>query len=253
MQPAPPLSIAVVSVFPDRVASALDCGVVARAREDGLWQWHGIALHDHGLGARRTIDTRPLGGGPGMLLRADVLEQALAAADRAHGHHATRVVLTPDGLPLTQKLVETLSSKRALTLVAGRYEGFDDAWLLQTGAIQVSIGDYVLSGGELAAAVVIDAVVRILPGVLGSSESAELDSFSTGLLDYPNFAQEPKPLRSAPAMLLHGHHGEVERWRRQQALLRTLERRPDLFARLELSPQDQVLLREALRESRRWV
>jgi tRNA (Guanine37-N(1)-) methyltransferase (EC 2.1.1.31) len=156
-------------------------------------------------------------------------------------------------MPLTQSLVELLASERALTLIAGRYEGFDEAWLLNSGALQISIGDYVLSGGELAAAVLIDALVRLLPGVLGSAESAELDSFSTGLLDYPNFAQEPSVRRDAPALLHQGHHTEVQRWRRKQALLRTLQRRPDLLARLELSTTDRGLLQQALHECRRLV
>ncbi len=189
------------------------------------------------------------GGGPGMLLRPDVLDAALAAADAAHRHSCRRVILTPDGLPLTQALVEALAQERALTVVAGRYEGFDDRWLARTEALQVSLGDYVLSGGEPAAAVLLDAVIRLLPGVLGDVESAELDSFSTRLLDYPNLGVDGS--LDAPRLdpvLTSGDHDRLAAWRREQALLRTLERRPDVLAAARLSPSDRASLRSALRK-----
>lgn len=239
---------AVVAVFPEAVEAALAIGVVGRARERGCWHWHGESLLEAARRIGQRVDTRPRGGGPGMLLRPDVLDAAIAAADATHRHPSRRVILTADGLPLTQPLVEALAKERALTLVAGRYEGFDDHWLARTEALQVSLGDYVLSGGEPAAAVLLDAVIRLLPGVLGDAESAELDSFSTRLLDYPNLGVDGSAdVPSLDPLLGSGNHGRLAAWRREQALLRTLERRPDVLAAARLSPSDRASLRSALR------
>ncbi|MDW8311133.1 MAG: tRNA (guanosine(37)-N1)-methyltransferase TrmD [Burkholderiales bacterium] len=239
-------SYAVVAVYPEIVDTALAAGVVGRARSSNRWRFQSISLRTEAerLGVR--LDTRPRGGGPGMLLRPDVLDAAIARAEQWHGRRAKRVVLSADGAPLKQKTVETLSRERALTIIAGRYEGFDDHWLRHCGAELVSIGDFVLSGGELAAAVLLDAIVRILPGVLGDAESAELDSFSTGLLDYPNFASEGAEQAATALERFSGNHSAIARWRRLQALLRTLERRPDVLAQARLTAADRSALRAAL-------
>ena len=243
-----PAAYAVIAVYPAMVDAALSQGVVGRARKAGRWRWHGISLLDMAGDAER-IDERPAGGGPGMLLRPAVLDRALAVAAQWHNQPALRVVLTPDGAPLTQTLVESLSRERSLTFIAGRYEGFDDAWLGKAGALLISLGDFVLSGGELAAAALIDALIRIRPGVLGDAESAELDSHSTRLLDYPNYVSGADTTAAGSELLSAGNHGAITRWRREQALLRTLQRRPDLLAVAPLSPTDRALLISALR---RW-
>jgi tRNA (guanine37-N1)-methyltransferase len=236
------LSISLIAAFPELAEHALDFGVTGRAAKLGLWRFQGFALHDFAADARKTIDARPAAGGPGMVLMAAPLDAALAAARAWHAEPTTVVFLSPDGAPLVQSQVQTLAGARHLTFVAGRYEGIDQRWIDANVDVIVSIGDYVLSGGELPAAVVIDSCVRLLPGALGDNQSATFESFTDGRLDWPQYA-----LTSAsdiPTELQDGNHTNIHRWRIKQALARTWMRRPDLLARVKLSPEELAMIDE---------
>jgi tRNA (guanine37-N1)-methyltransferase len=238
------LSISLIAAFPELVENALDYGVTGRAREQGLWRWRGFGLHDFAADARKSIDARPAAGGPGMVLMAGPLDAALAAARRWHGTSSTVVLLSPDGAPLVQRRVRELAHAEHLTLVAGRYEGVDQRWIEDNVDAVISIGDYVLSGGELAAAVVIDSCVRLIPGALGDSESATFESFTAGKLDWPQYALTDGSNASLPDALSAGDHAAIQRWRLKQALMRTWARRPDLLARTKLTLDERALIEE---------
>ena len=245
------LSVSLLAAFPDLVEHALDFGVTGRARERGLWRWQGFGLHDFAADARKSIDARPAAGGPGMVLMAGPLDRALAAARQWHQCKPTVVFLSPDGAPLTQARVREFAQRRDLCFVAGRYEGIDQRWIDVNVDAVVSLGDYVLSGGELAAAVVVDACVRLLPGALGDGESTQYESFADtqgGRLDWPQYALTGGEA-SLPEGLQGGDLAAIERWRLKQALARTWRRRPDLLARAQLSLEERALLREIALES----
>lgn len=244
------LSVSLIAAFPELVENALDYGVTGRARQQGLWRWQGFGLHDFAADARKSIDARPVAGGPGMVLMPAPLDAALAAARRWHGATSTVVLLSPDGAPLVQSRVRDLANTQHLTLVAGRYEGIDQRWIENNVDAIVSIGDYVLSGGELAAAVVIDSCVRLLPGALGDSESATFESFSAGKLDWPQYALTDVAGSSLPESLLEGDHAAILRWRLKQALARTWTRRPDLLARTKLTLEERAMIDEIALESK---
>jgi len=246
------LSVSLLAAFPDLVEHALDYGVTGRARERGLWRWRGFGLHEFANDARKSIDARPAAGGPGMVLMAGPLDRALTAARGWHGAAPTVVFLSPDGAPLTQPRVREFAQSPHLCFVAGRYEGIDQRWIETNVDAVVSLGDYVLSGGELAAAVVVDACIRLLPGALGDHESTEFESFADdqgGRLDWPQYAltvgNEPLPLG-----LSGGDHSVIQRWRLKQALARTWRRRPDLLARAKLSLEERALIDEIALESK---
>ena len=234
------LSISLIAAFPELVEHALDYGVTGRARQQGLWRWQGLALHDFAADARKSIDARPAAGGPGMVLIPAPLGAALAAAREWHSEKSLVVFMSPDGAPLEQSRVREFAQNKHITFVAGRYEGIDQRWI---DAI-VSVGDYVLSGGELAAAVVIDSCVRLLPGALGDAESATFESFAEGKLDWPQYALTASEAQQIPPELANGDHAAVNRWRIKQALIRTWMRRPDLLARANLSLEELALLDE---------
>ena len=238
------LSIAVIAAFPELVEHALDYGVTGRARQQGLWRWLGFALHDFATDARKSIDARPAAGGPGMVLMGVPLDAALAAAQAWHGEKSLVVFMSPDGAPLEQGRVREFAQNTHITLVAGRYEGIDQRWIDANVDAIVSVGDYVLSGGELAAAVVIDSCVRLLPGALGDAESATFESFADGKLDWPQYALATSGVQQIPAELANGDHAAVNRWRIRQALIRTWMRRPDLLARANLSLEELAMLDE---------
>jgi tRNA (guanine37-N1)-methyltransferase len=193
----------------------------------------------------RTVDDRPYGGGPGMVMRYQPVCDAVRAVESRLPPSCRRIVLSAQGRRLDQALAAELAAGPGIVLIAGRYEGIDERVVIGLGAEEVSIGDYVLSGGEPAAAVVIDAVTRLLPGVLGHAESPEQDSFSTGLLDCPHYTR-PETIdgMEVPTVLLSGDHDAIRRWRLQQALVRTRARRPELLDRRELTDEEQILLRE---------
>ncbi len=236
--------IHIVTLFPGLVRAVVESGVVARAVKRGLFSLDCWNPRDFASDRHRTVDDRPYGGGPGMVMRVAPLRAALCAAREAIEGPSRVIYLSPQGSPLDQsKIAELATGEARLILLAGRYEGVDERLLESDVDEEISIGDYVLSGGELAAMVLVDAVVRLLPGVLGDEHSAEQDSFSAGLLDCPHYTRpECEAGVDVPAILLSGDHQSIARWREQQALGRTWLRRPDLLARLQLDKQQQRLL-----------
>jgi tRNA (guanine37-N1)-methyltransferase len=238
-----------ITLFPEMFAAVAEHGVSRRALREGRWALHLWNPRDFTSDAHRTVDDRPYGGGPGMVLMAEPLERAVAAAKaRASGpaDAAARVVyLSPAGVPLTDARVREYAGAPRLVLLCGRYEGVDERLIGRVVDEEVSIGDYVLSGGELAAMVLIDAVVRQLPGVLNDAQSAVEESFANGLLDCPQYTRpEAYEGERVPEVLLSGHHAAIGEWRLKQSLGRTWLRRPELLARRGLAPHEERLLAE---------
>jgi len=225
----------------------LEESILRRAQESGLVQIRVHDLRSWTHDRHRQVDDEPYGGGAGMVLKP---EPAFEAVDELRRDRQSQiVVLSPQGIPFGQGMAEALSREEHLILLCGRYEGFDDRIPQGLQALELSIGDYVLTGGELPALVVLDAVIRLIPGVLGDAASAQTDSFAAGLLEYPQFTR-PATYRqmAVPPVLLSGDHAAIARWRRKEALRRTRERRPDLLARASLSEMDRELLAEVEEE-----
>lgn len=243
------MRVDVVTLFPEMVETLLRFGVTGRAVERGLLRVMAWDPRDDAHDRHRTVDDRPYGGGPGMVMKVQPLRDTLQRAKAAAQPPGKTIYLSPQGRPLTQDGVRELALDTRLILLAGRYEGIDERLIATEVDEEWSIGDYVLSGGELAALVLIDAVARLLPGALNDSESAEQDSFMDGLLDCPHYTR-PEEIegRRVPAVLLSGDHAAIARWRRREALGRTWLRRPDLLARRRLVIEDQALLDEFIRE-----
>ena len=221
----------VITLFPELVRQVVSCGVIERACRAGLFELATWNPRDYTSDVHRTVDDRPYGGGPGMLMLYQPLADALKAARAEQPSARGKVLyLSPQGKPLTQTAVKQFATAERLILVAGRYEGIDERFVEDYVDEEWSLGDYVLSGGEIPAMAVIDAVVRLIPGALGHADSAEQDSFMGGLLDTPHYTR-PEEIagKRVPAVLLSGNHAEIAKWRRQQALQRTQERRPDLL------------------------
>ena len=244
----------VITLFPEMFEALTRYGVTRRAAEQGKFELQAWNPRDFTTDNYRTIDDRPYGGGPGMVMLAEPLEKAISAAKAAQaqgGAKRSRVIhLSPQGRPLTHEVVmELLARDEGLILLASRYEGVDERLLRSQVDEELSIGDYVLSGGELAAMVVMDALVRQIPGVLGDDASAEQDSFVQGLLDCPHYTR-PEVYNgvAVPDVLMSGHHAEIEKWRLKQSLGRTAERRPDLLAHRQLTKQEARLLAEYQQE-----
>ena len=243
------MQIALVSLFPEMFAAVSDYGVTGRAVSDGIVAISHSNPRDYTVDRHRTVDDRPYGGGPGMLMKIDPLRQAISAARELVGEDAKVIYLSPQGQRLDHGRAVALAKEPALILGAGRYEGVDERLIEAEVDEELSIGDYVLSGGELAAMVVIDAVTRQLPGVLGHQLSAQEDSHADGLLDCPHYTRpEEYQGKRVPNVLLGGTHEEIRRWRLKQALGRTYERRPDLLQGRAMSPEEEELLAEFLRE-----
>jgi tRNA (guanine37-N1)-methyltransferase len=221
----------VLTLFPEMFPGPLGLSLSGQALAAGIWQLTAIGIREFGVGRHRSVDDRPAGGGAGMVLRADVLGRAIDHA-RHSEPDAPLIYLSPRGAPLTQALAHELAAGPGVLLLAGRFEGVDERVIEARAMREVSIGDYVLSGGELAAMVLIDASVRLLPGVLGAAESLASESFETGLLEHPQYAK-PREWegRTIPDVLLSGDHRRIEAWRRAEALRLTRERRPDLADR----------------------
>ncbi len=234
----------VISLFPEFVAQVAAHGVVGRAGERGLLSIHGWNPRDHSQGNYRRVDDRPFGGGPGMVMLIDPLRAAIQSAREADPAPARVIYLSPQGVRLTQAKVRELAAESRLILLCGRYEGVDERLVQAEVDEELSIGDYVLSGGELAAAVLIDAVARLQDGALNDAESAIQDSFEgDGLLDCPHYTRPvDHVLGMVPDVLLSGNHAEITRWRRMQSLGRTSLRRPDLLDEAGLSRADRILL-----------
>lgn len=239
------MRIDIVTLFPELIAGNVSAGVVGRAVERGLMQLETWNPRDFTTDRHRSVDSRPCGGGPGMVMKIEPLRAALAAARGATEVSPHVVFLSPQGSPLTQARAAELAVLPRLLLLCGRYEGVDERLLQHEVDEELSIGDYVLSGGELAASVVIDAVGRLQPGALGDAESAVQDSFSDGLLDCPHYTHPVhSDIGDVPEVLLSGNHAAIRRWRLKQSLGRTWQRRPDLIDWLELDKQAIALLDE---------
>ena len=237
----------VVTLFPEMFSAVTHSGISGRALETGLWSIGLWNPRDFTKDNYRTVDDRPYGGGPGMLMLAEPLEKALDAAREAGGGKV--IYLSPQGRKLDHEKVMELAGRDATTLLCGRYEGVDERLIRRRVDEELSIGDYVLSGGELAAMTVIDAVVRQIPGALGGEQSAAEESFVQGLLDGPQYTRpEVYEGEKVPEMLLSGHHENIRRWRLKQALGRTWLRRPDLLAARKLNDDERKLLEEFQRE-----
>ncbi|MGO0999711.1 tRNA (guanosine(37)-N1)-methyltransferase TrmD [Lysobacter sp. CA196] len=237
------MRIDVISLFPEFVAQCAAFGVVGRAGERGLLSLHGWNPRDYAEGNYRRVDERPFGGGPGMVMLIEPLRAAIRAARAADPTPARVVYMSPQGVRLGQAKVRELAAHERLILLCGRYEGVDERLIQAEVDEEVSIGDYVLSGGELAAAVIVDAVARLQDGALNDAESAVQDSFEDGLLDCPHYTRPVEhELGGVPAVLMSGNHAHIARWRRQQALGRTWQRRPDLLDEAALSKADRKLL-----------
>ena len=237
------MNIQVVTLFPEMVQSLLQFGVTGRAVERKLLQVGTSNPRDYATDKHKTVDDRPYGGGPGMVMKVETLRAAIHASKARAGDGAKVIYLSPQGRPLDQDGVRELSQRAGMVLVAGRYEGVDERLIETEVDEEWSIGDYVLSGGELAALVMIDALARLIPGALNDEESAAQDSFMNGLLDCPHYTR-PEEIdgRRVPEVLISGDHAAIRRWRMQQMLGRTWQRRPDLLQGLALSEEQEKLL-----------
>jgi len=226
-----PWRATVLTLYPEMFPGPLGQSIAGRALENGAWALETVQIRDFALDKHRSVDDTPAGGGPGMVMRADVLGRAIDAA-ATPGDPRPKLLLSPRGRPLTQDYVRDLAGGPGAVLVCGRFEGVDERLIAARGLIEVSIGDYVLSGGEIGAMVLLDAVVRLLPGVMGAEASGTEESFEDGLLEYPHYTRpQIWEGESIPEILTSGHHGRIADWRRAEAERITRERRPDLWAR----------------------
>ena len=233
----------ILTLFPEMVEQTLSHSIMGRAQKDGLISIKAVNIRDYTLNKQKHVDDYPYGGGAGMLMQGQPIYDAYQSLmPQAAG--ARVVYLTPQGRTFTQSIAEELAREESLVFLCGHYEGIDERLIEEIVTDERSIGDFVLTGGELAAAAVIDAVSRLTPGVLGKEESFVDESFSDGLLEYPQYTRPPVFMgREVPEVLLSGHHENVAKWRREQALLRTAEKRPDLLAKAVLTEKDRLFLR----------
>lgn len=221
----------IITLFPDAFPGVLGQSLTGKALKDGLWQLETVDLRPHGIGKHRNVDDTPAGGGAGMVLRADVVSAAIEEARAKAQAPLPLIYLSPRGKPFTQSMARSLAAGPGATLLCGRFEGVDQRVLDHYGVIEVSMGDYVLTGGEIAAQALLDASVRLIPGVLGNAESAEDESHSNGLLEHPQYTRPAEwKGRAIPDVLMSGHHGEIAKWRRAEAEKLTEARRPDMWA-----------------------
>ena len=237
--------IGIVSLFPEMFEALTHYGITRRAIERGILEVDTWNPRDFALDRHKTVDDKPYGGGPGMLMKVEPLHDAIQVARQKSATNCPVVYLSPQGKRLTQADLDRLAEHQELILVAGRYEGIDERLVESVIDEEISIGDFVVSGGELPAMMLIDGITRLLPDALGDRESAEQESFVDGLLDYPQYTrpEDVAGLR-VPEVLLSGNHEKIARWRKQQALGRTRERRPDLLVQRELSEEERLLLDE---------
>lgn len=240
------MQVDVVTIFPDMVRHALDEGIIGRAVDKAVIEIGVRDLRAHTTDRHRTVDDVPFGGGPGMVLKPEPLFRAVDVIQAERGQADAVVLMSPQGRRLTHAEAARFSRMARVIVICGRYEGVDERVVEALVTDEISIGDYVLTGGELPALVFIDAVVRLVPGVVGDAQSVEEDSFAAGVLDHPHYTRPAEfDGRAVPAVLLSGHHAEIDKWRRRERLRRTLERRPDLLERAEgLAPADRAALDE---------
>jgi tRNA (guanine37-N1)-methyltransferase len=237
------MKVDIVTIFPRMVEAGLSEGVVGRAREAGLLDVAVHNLRDFTSDRHHVVDDVPFGGGPGMVMKPEPFFAAMEAIGRTRGAPSAVLLMSPAGRRFTQAEARRLAALPHLAILCGRYEGIDERVAEALATDEISIGDYVLSGGEAPAMVVVETAARLVPGVVGDEQSVEADSFSRGLLDYPHYTRPAEHRsRRVPDVLVSGHHGEIRRWRREQALRRTLERRPDLMAGAALDEDEQALL-----------
>jgi tRNA (guanine37-N1)-methyltransferase len=230
----------VLTLFPDMFPGSLGQSLAGKALERNIWSLEVTDLKTFGLGKYRTVDDTPTGGGPGMVMRPDVLASAIDAVHIGDAEKQPLIYLSPRGEVLNQALVHELKDAGGATLLCGRFEGVDERVLEARNVREVSIGDYVLSGGEPAALVLMDAIIRLLPGVIGDAATLESESFESGLLEYPQYTRPQEwEGRMVPDVLLSGHHGEIDGWRRRQAEDITRARRPDLWKRYNAQDEDE--------------
>lgn len=238
------MEVHIVTLFPDLFASPLKESILGKAIDRGVVDVVVHDLRDHAQDKHRTADDAPYGGGAGMVLKPEPIIRALRAIEAEAGP-ATVILLTPQGIPFSQALAQRLSKEERLVLLCGRYEGVDERVRLHFTDLEISIGDYVLMGGEIPALVVLDATVRLLPGVVGEERSIQEDSFQTGLLDHPHYTRPAEAEgHKVPEVLLSGNHEAIRRWRRKESLRRTRARRPDLLETATLTDEDVELLAE---------
>ena len=239
----------IVTIFPRMIEAALAEGVVSRGIASGVLDVKVHDLRDHTTDRHRSVDDEPYGGGPGMVMKPEPLVKAVEEIRGRRGTPDAVIVLSPQGERFTQAEAVRLSQLSHIALLCGRYEGMDERVPELVGAREISLGDFVVSGGELPAMIIVDAVSRLIAGVVGDEQSVAEDSFARGLLDYPHYT---RPAEFAglkvPDVLLSGHHADVRRWRKKTALARTLDRRPDLIERAALDDEDRALLDEILKE-----
>ena len=220
------LKVKILTIFPEIFPGFLGCSLTGRALNEGIWQLEAVNIRDYAFDKHGSVDDTPCGGGAGMIMRPDVLGEAIE-----HNYGGGKIIyMSPKGKPLTQKIVRELSKEDNITVICGRFEGIDQRVIEEYNIEEISIGDYILTGGEQAAMIMLDAIVRLLPGVLGNSASTENESFEGNLLEYPQYTRPVEwKGRKVPDVLMSGHHENVAKWQKEQALQITKERRPDLL------------------------
>lgn len=239
------MEIDVLTLFPEVFEPYLQTSVIKRAQDSEAVQVKLVNFREYSLDRHHTVDDYPFGGGAGMVLKPEPLFRAVEALNKDDKAIDRIILLSPQGKPFTQNIAKELSNVQRLVLICGHYEGFDERIREHLVTDELSIGDYVLTGGELAALVVMDAVIRLIPGVLGNPDSASSDSFSNGLLEHPQYTRPRKFLDwEVPEVLLSGNHQDIAKWRHEQSLLRTLQRRPELLANVEVSQKDREWLKQ---------
>ena len=236
----------ILTLFPDMVMDGLNTSIIGRAVNNGLLSIEAVNIRDYAFNKHQSVDDYPYGGGAGMLMQAEPVYQAYEAVAGKLEKKPRLVYLSPQGQTFDQKMAEELAREEELILLCGHYEGIDERVLEEIVTDYVSIGDYVLTGGELPAMVMVDAISRLVPGVLHNDVSAEFESFQDNLLEYPQYSRpEVWHEKRVPQVLLSGHHANIEKWRREQSILRTKERRPDLLEKCELTDAEKKLIRES--------
>ncbi len=248
------MKVDIVTIFPRMVGAFLEEGILGRAISRGIADVRVHDLRDFTHDRHRTVDDVPFGGGPGMVLKIEPLARAIEAIRADRGDPAAVVLTSPQGRLFSQAEARRLAALGHVVILCGRYEGVDERVRTDLATEELSIGDYVLSGGELAALVVLDACARLLPGAVGDEQSVEADSFTRGLLDFPQYTRPATFGETAvPEVLLSGHHAAIRRWRKREAVRRTLERRPDLLQAADLDEEERELLRELTHEREKGV
>uniref|UniRef100_UPI004028B756 tRNA (guanosine(37)-N1)-methyltransferase TrmD n=1 Tax=Roseburia inulinivorans TaxID=360807 RepID=UPI004028B756 len=237
----------ILTLFPDMVMQGLSTSIIGRAKDRGLLSIEAVNIRDYTLERHKKVDDYPYGGGAGMLMQAQPVYDAWKSVVDRIGYKPRTVYLTPQGLTFTQPMAKDLAQAKDLILLCGHYEGIDERVLEEIVTDYVSIGDYVLTGGELPAMVMVDAISRMVPGVLTNDESGSTESFEGNLLEYPQYSRPEEWMgKKVPSILLSGDHKKVDEWRREQAILRTIERRPDLLKKAELTKKEQIKYQEYL-------